>query len=76
MPAPSKNFTAIADTAVDVDSPLDETLMTALRDRDQNLYEWIGYGYTPAQAHDHDGVNSKLLPSVIMGNIFAFRNFT
>ncbi|MCK7495188.1 MAG: hypothetical protein MZW92_31905 [Comamonadaceae bacterium] len=51
MPAPSKNFTAIADTAVDVDSPIDEVLMTALRDRDQNLYEWIGHGFTPAQAH-------------------------
>lgn len=76
MPAPSKNFTPIADTAVDVDSAIDETLMTAYRDRDQNLYEWIGYGYTPAQAHDHDGVNSKLLPSVIMGNIFAFQNYT
>jgi hypothetical protein len=76
MPAPSKNFTAIADTAVDVDSPIDETLMTALRDRDQHLYEWIGYGYTPAQAHNHDGVNSTLLQGEIMGAIFAFQHYT
>jgi hypothetical protein len=76
MTAPSVAFTTLALTATDVDSPLDETLMTAYRNNDIHLYEWIGYGYTPAQAHDHDGVNSKLLPSVIMGNLFAFRHYT
>ena len=33
MAAPSKPFTAITDAQVDVDSPLTETLMTAIRDR-------------------------------------------
>lgn len=73
MPAPSRAFTTIALTAVDVDSPIDETLMTALRDNDIHNYEWIGYGYTPAQAHDHDGVNSALLPANVVAAIFNFR---
>jgi hypothetical protein len=76
MPAPSKNFQNIPDGDIDPESPFTTALATAYRDNDVHNYEWIGYGYTPAQAHDHDGVNSKLLPSVIMGNIFAFQNFT
>jgi hypothetical protein len=76
MTAPSKNFTVIPDGDIDPESPLTTSLMTAIRDNGTNNHEWIGYGYTPAQAHDHDGVNSKLLPSVIMGNLFAFQNYT
>lgn len=75
MTAPSVSFTTIALTAVDVDSPITETLMTALRNNDIHNYEWIGYGYTPAQAHSHDGVDSRLLPGNIFGNIFAYQNY-
>lgn len=75
MPVPSVSFTTIATSAVDVDSPLDETLMTALRNNDIHNYEWIGYGYTPAQAHSHDGVDSALLPSVSFGNLYAYQRY-
>ena len=75
MPAPSVAFTTIALTAVDVDSPVTETLMTALRNNDIHNYEWVGYGYTPAQAHSHDGVDSRLLSSTVFGNILAFENY-
>lgn len=75
MPAPTKNFTAIADAAVDVDSPIDETLMTALRDRDENLKQWLGGSYTAAVDHDHDGVNSKLLPGNTFGLIYALQHY-
>lgn len=61
MPAPSKAFTAIADTSIDPDSPLDTSLFTALRDNDVHLEEWLGHGYTAAQNHNHDGVNSALV---------------
>jgi len=61
MPVPSKSFTTIADSAIDADSPLTADLMEDFRDNDIFLYEWIGYGYTAAQAHDHDGVNSALV---------------
>lgn len=76
MAVPSKNYTNFPDGDLDPESPITTTLMTGLRDNDVHHYEWIGYGYIPAQAHDHDGVNSKLLPSVIMGNLFAFQNYT
>ena len=59
MTAPSKSWSNIADTQVDADSPLDTTLLTALRDDLVHLREWLGLNYTAAQDHDHDGVNSK-----------------
>ncbi|TAN59696.1 hypothetical protein EPN18_09995 [bacterium] len=58
MTVPSKNWTSIADTQVDADSPLDTTLITALRDDLVHLKEWLGANYTAAQNHNHDGVNS------------------
>jgi len=58
MTVPSKTWTAITDGTIDADSPLDETLMTALRDNLVHLEEWLGDGYTAAKDHDHDGVNS------------------
>lgn len=61
MAAPSKNFTVIADSAIDADSPITEDLMTDLRDNDIHLEEWLGLSYTAAQNHDHDGVNSALI---------------
>lgn len=58
MTAPAKNFTVIADTSIDADSPLDITLMQSLRDNDQHIEEWVGKDYTAHVNHDHDGVNS------------------
>lgn len=75
MTAPSKNFTAIADSDIDPESPLTTTLMTAYRDRDQNLKEWLGGSYTAAVDHSHDGVDSKLLAGNVAGNLFNFYNF-
>ena len=66
MAAPSKNLTAIADSQIDADSPLDTTLITSIRDSLVNLSEQISYGYTPAQAHNHDGLNS---PQILDGNV-------
>jgi len=76
MTAPSKNFTSIPDADIDPESPLTTGLMTEYRDNDINLMEWLGKNYTPAVDHDHDGVNSKLLPGSIFGNLFAWQNFT
>lgn len=59
MVAPSKNFTAIADSSIDSDSPLTTGLMISYRDNDIHLEEWLGDGFTAAKDHDHDGVNSK-----------------
>ena len=59
MPAPSKSWVVITDSQVDSDSPLDTTLVTALRDDLIHLEEWLGHGYTAEQNHNHDGVNSK-----------------
>lgn len=61
MTAPSKNFTSIADSSIDVDSPITQDLMTQYRDNDVHLEEWIGKDYTAAINHDHDGVNSALI---------------
>jgi hypothetical protein len=69
MPAPSKSFTTFADSAVDPDSPIDTALMTGNRDNDIHLQEVLYFGYTPAQAHNHDGVNSALVASVAAGAI-------
>lgn len=61
MPAPSKTWTAIADAAVAAGKPLDEPLLTALRDNLVHLEEWLGHSYAAAQDHNHDGVNSALI---------------
>lgn len=75
MPAPSKNFTYIADTAVAPDAPMDTILATAWRDNDINLREWIGGSYTPAVDHNHDGVNSTLLPGNVAASMYYYHNF-
>lgn len=63
MPAISKAWVAIADTAVDPDSPIDAALMTGLRDDVVHLREWLGGSYTAGAVvdHNHDGVNSALV---------------
>lgn len=60
MPAITKSWTDIADTAIDPDSPITTGLMTALRDNAIYLREWLGAGFTAGavQDHNHDGVNS------------------
>lgn len=65
MPVPSKNFTSIPDTSIDANSPITVSLMTQLRDNDIHLEEWLGLGFTAAQNHDHDGVNSAPLEGVL-----------
>lgn len=64
MPAISKVLTVIADTQIDPDSPIDTALMTSIRDNLIFLKEWIGASYaaTAVQDHNHDGVNSALVP--------------
>lgn len=75
MPAPSKNFTVIPDSDIDPESPITTGLMTAIRDNAIHLEEWLGGSYTAAVDHDHDGVNSKLLPGNIFGNLYAYYRF-
>ena len=74
MPAPSKNWTVIADAALAVDEPITTTLMTEIRDNLVNLQEWLGFGFTPAQAHNHDGVNSVQLTGNIVGQLYLYDN--
>lgn len=64
MTAISKPFTAITDSQIDVDSPIDTVLMTSLRDSLINLREWLGANYVAGavQNHNHDGVNSAEIP--------------
>lgn len=63
MAAITKAFTAIADTAVDPDSPVDTALVTALRDNTTHLREWLGASFYAgaAQDHAHDGTDSALV---------------
>lgn len=69
MVAPTKSWKLIADTDVDADSPVNETLMTNIRDDLYHLEEWLGKDYTAAQNHDHDGTNSKAVASVGAGAV-------
>ena len=69
MPVPSKNWTNIADSQVDAESPLDTTLLTSIRDDLVHLKEWLGLSYTAVQNHDHDGVNSKEVAGVANDSI-------
>ncbi|MBI5344977.1 MAG: hypothetical protein HZB83_06540, partial [Deltaproteobacteria bacterium] len=68
MAAPSKNYTLIADSSVDADSPLDTTLLTAIRDNLIHLEEWLGDSYTAAKNHNHDAVNSAPAVSIAEGS--------
>lgn len=73
MPAPSKSFTAVADTAVDPDSPLDTALLTALRDNDIHLKEVLYGAFTASAPHTHNGVDSALVeigPNAIRNGSF------
>lgn len=76
MTAPSVSFDTIPSSDYDPESPITTGLMGSIINRTQHNYEWLGYGYTPAQAHDHDGINSALLPGNVFGNLYAFDNYT
>lgn len=76
MTAPTKSWTSIPDSDIDPESPITTGLMTAIRDNAQHLKEWLGSSYTAAIDHDHDGVNSKLLPGSIFGNLYAYHHFS
>lgn len=75
MPAPSVSWTVIPDSDIDPESPITTGLMTAIRDNAQHLKEWLGNSYTAAVDHNHDGVNSTLLPASIFGNLYAWDHF-
>lgn len=65
MAPPAAAFTVIPLADVDPDSPVTTGLMDGLRLNDQNLFAQLvgdpvsSPPFTPAAAHDHDGVNSK-----------------
>jgi len=61
MPAPTKSWNTIADGEVDAGSPLDQTLLTKIRDDLYHLQESLYGTYTAAIAHNHDGVNSATI---------------
>lgn len=75
MTAPSKTFTTIADSRIDPESIIDTDLMTDLRDNDIHNYEWIGFGFSPSQAHKHDGLDSSLLSGNVVGNLSMYYNY-
>lgn len=52
-------WNAISESQTDADSPIDTTLMEAIRQDLEHLREWMGSSYAAAQDHDHDGLNSK-----------------
>ena len=61
MPPPFELFTIIALSAVDPDSPLDTTLMTALRDNDIHTDKRVGIATSPSVAfenHAHAGLST------------------
>ena len=81
MTAISKAWVTIADGAVDADSPLDQALLTGLRDDLIHLREWLGASYTAGavQNHSHDGFDSALIdvgPSYIRNGSFESGVFT
>lgn len=65
MAATTYTWNVITTGQTDGDSPLDETLMDALRENQISLEEWMGDGFAQAKDHDHDGANSK---TVVLGN--------
>lgn len=64
MTAISKAWVTLTDAATDADSPVDQALVQGIRDDTVHLREWLGASYTAGavQDHNHDGVNSALVP--------------
>lgn len=73
MPAPSKTWSSILDNQIDSDSPIDQTLLTQLRDNLIHLRDWLGGSFAAGAAmdHNHDGVNSALV-GIPPGGVVAF----
>jgi len=69
MAVPSESWSVVTSGQVDADSPLDETLMEAMRGNLIHLEEWLGDSYTAAKDHDHDGTNSKAVVGVAANTI-------
>lgn len=62
----TSTFSTIAATQTAADKPLDTTLMDAVRQDIDVIYEWMGGPtYTPSTSHNHNGVNSA---SVSLGS--------
>ncbi len=73
MAATTYTWNTIASTQTDGDSPLDETLMEAIRQNLISLEEWMGDGFAQAKDHDHDGVNSAVVSGSNVGlTTFAY----
>jgi hypothetical protein len=64
MPAITKSYPAVATSAYDPDSPITQELFSSIFDRTDHLREWLGAAFYSGavQDHDHDGLNSKLIP--------------
>lgn len=66
----SNGYTTIADSAIDPDSPIDTALMTAIRNNIHYVYEYVGgRSYTPAEPHNHNGINSALISNIADGAV-------
>ncbi len=63
-------WTPKASINYDPDDPVTTGLFGEIIDNEVFLYEWLGHGFTPAQAHSHNGVDSSLIPQVI-GNGYS-----
>ncbi len=74
MPAPTVPYVTIPATDYDPDSAITVDLMTKIIENTDHVKQWLGQGYTPSQAHSHDGVDSKLLSGNVAGNLFMFFN--
>jgi len=59
--APAKAFTVITDGRVDADSPVNQSLVTDLRNNTEHLEEWLGKSFTAEVDHNHDGINSATI---------------
>lgn len=75
MTALTKPWTSVDDAAIDPNSPITTGLMTALRDNNIYLREWLGGSFTAGavQNHDHDGINSapiEIGPNLIRNGSF------
>lgn len=77
MAAPTYGWNTVNTTQTDADSPLDTTLMEAIRQNLVHIEEWLGDGYTAAKNHDHDGTNSKVtVLDISVGDYLTHTNST
>lgn len=72
----SNDWTDIAATRTDADSPVDETLMNDIRENINFLKLWLGKDYlsTAVANHNHDGSNSAPVPGASGGKNIAVVN--